>query len=414
MSKKELPVGVPSPKKRAACLAELKARKMAADPHAFVRARADLFYEVVSKLRAVPKGPAIWIGGDCHAENVGAVATAHGTASLDLNDLDETVVGYPAHDLLRLALDVAIATRSQGVRGAETLKTIAGAVDGYCIALERRSPSTPVALDEAPPRLRKLLRATGHETQSALLDHRVPRDSRGLRRFTYGPRYFPLSLEEKKGIIALIARPEVRTLIASMTDDAPDVPIEVVDSAFRIAGTGSLGTWRAAVLVHVGRRKKQPADDEQLRLIDLKQALPSSAMRRGKLTPADDAERVVRGARALVPALGERMMSASLLGRRVVVRELMPQEHKVSLHDLEPDEGREIARYLGEVLGRAHGRQLEVEVAQAWAKEVMKKNKPRPVPPRWLFDSLLTLVSVHEVEYLRHCAASVEEAQKAR
>src|SRR5262249_36840481 len=154
------------------------------------RARANLFYEVVGEIRGIPKGPAIWIGGDCHAENFGAVATAHGTASLDLNDLDETVVGYPAHDLLRLALDAAIATRSQGIRGGDTLATIAGTIDGYCLALHRRSPSTPVALDEAPPRLRKLLRATGQETQIALLDRRVPRDDKGARRFAYGPRYF--------------------------------------------------------------------------------------------------------------------------------------------------------------------------------------------------------------------------------
>ncbi|MGZ3450864.1 MAG: DUF2252 family protein [Polyangiales bacterium] len=414
MSKKELPLGVPSPKNRATCLAELKSRKMASDPHAFVRARADLFYEAMVKVRGVPKGPAIWIGGDCHSENVGAVATAHGTASLDLNDLDETVVGYPAHDVLRLALDVAIAARSQGVRGADTLATIAGALDGYCLALHRRSPSTPVALDEAPPRLRKLLRDTGHETRSALLDHRVPRDSKGIRRFDYGPRYFPLSLEEKKAASQLVARPEVRTLIASMTDEAPDTPIEIVDSAFRVAGTGSLGGFRVAVLVHVGKRKRE-LDDEKLRLIDLKQARPSHATRRGKVTPPDDAERVVRGARALVPALGERMLAASLLGKRVVVRELMPQEHKVSLEGLDPGEGREIARYLGEVLGRAHGRQLDAEAAEEWAREVGKK-RTRPVPPKWLFEALLSLVSIHEVEYLRHCAAAPlrEADQKER
>src|SRR5262249_54022112 len=148
-----------------------------------------------------------------------------------------------------------------------------------------------------------------------------------------------------------------------------------------------------------------------LRLIDVKEAQPSHATRRGKLTPLDDAERVVRGARALVPGLGERMLAASILRRRVVVRELMPQEHKVSLEGLDSTEGQEIARYLGGVVGRAHGRQLEVEAAQEWAAEVGKKKHPH-VPPRWLFEALLTLVSAHEVEYLRHCAVQKLKAHK--
>jgi uncharacterized protein (DUF2252 family) len=249
--------------------------------------------------------------------------------------------------------------------------------------------------------LRRLLRDTGRESQIALLDHRVPRAG-GERRFTYGPRYFPLSREERHAIDALVEKKEIRTLIASMTDEAPDVPIEVVDAAFRVAGTGSLGAWRAAVLVHVGKKKKP--DDEHLRLIDLKQALASHAVRRGKGTPRDEADRVVRGARALVPALGDRMLAASILGHRVVVRELMPQEHKVSLEGLDPSEGRELARYLGEVLGRAHGRQLDPEGAAKWAAEVAPKKK-RDVPPKWLFEPLLHLVSAHEVEYLRHCAS---------
>ena len=55
--------------------------------------------------------------------------------------------------------------------------------------------------------------------------------------------------------------------------------------------------------------------------------------------PRDHAERVVAGARALSPHLGDRMQAAQLLGKPVVVRELLPQDLK-----LEIDQFREARR----------------------------------------------------------------------
>lgn len=45
--------------------------------------------------------------------------------------------------------------------------------------------------------------------------------------------------------------------------------------------------------------------------------------------PRDNAERVVQGARHLSPHLGERMRSATLQDRPVVLRELLPQDLKL-------------------------------------------------------------------------------------
>jgi uncharacterized protein (DUF2252 family) len=47
--------------------------------------------------------------------------------------------------------------------------------------------------------------------------------------------------------------------------------------------------------------------------------------------PDDPAERVVAGARALAPNLGERMISAHLLSKPIVMRELAPQDLKVEV-----------------------------------------------------------------------------------
>lgn len=50
--------------------------------------------------------------------------------------------------------------------------------------------------------------------------------------------------------------------------------------------------------------------------------------------PRDNAKRVVEGARNLSPYLGERMLPAELLGKSVVVRELLPQDLKLEMDRL--------------------------------------------------------------------------------
>jgi uncharacterized protein (DUF2252 family) len=52
----------------------------------------------------LPEGPAIWICGDCHVSNLGPLAGIRGDVSVNIRDLDQTVIGNPAHDLIRLGL----------------------------------------------------------------------------------------------------------------------------------------------------------------------------------------------------------------------------------------------------------------------------------------------------------------------
>ncbi|MEO7094306.1 MAG: DUF2252 family protein, partial [Polyangiales bacterium] len=56
-----------SSSERVARLRILRNEKMAQSAHAFVRARVDLFYEVLAQNgKGFPIGPAIWISGDAH------------------------------------------------------------------------------------------------------------------------------------------------------------------------------------------------------------------------------------------------------------------------------------------------------------------------------------------------------------
>ena len=131
--------------------------------------------------------------------------------------------------------------------------------------------------------------------------------------------------------------------------------------------------------------------------------------------PADDAVRVVTGARALSPKLGSRMMPAKLLGKSVVIRELMPQDLKIEAENLEEDDAVSLARYLGYAVGRAHGRQMKDDVRAAWRKETARHCAEDSDVPAWLWSSVVDLMGVHEAAYLDHCRrinADILEAER--
>ena len=107
-------------------------------------------------------------------------------------------------------------------------------------------------------------------------------------------------------------------------------------------GCSSLRRLRFVVLLNIGTGKSK---EDAFCLIDIKEANPAAAPRaRDADTPKDNGKRVVEGARHLSPALGDRMMAAKLLGRSVVLRELMPQDLKLEFDQLSREEAVDSAR----------------------------------------------------------------------
>ena len=110
---------IPSPDVRNEILFALRNKKMALSPHAYMRGNTTQYYEWLYSLRghSLPHGPAIWICGDCHLGNIGPLADTDGKVDLLIRDFDQTVIGNPAHDLLRLALSLATAARDSNLQG---------------------------------------------------------------------------------------------------------------------------------------------------------------------------------------------------------------------------------------------------------------------------------------------------------
>ena len=127
----------PSLKNRSRVLEARRNLKMAESAHAYVRGSTLQFYRWLQKRgkRAVPQGPAVWICGDCHVGNLGPLADSKGKIHIQIRDLDQTVVGNPNHDLIRLALSLSSAARGSDLPGVTTAHMLESMMDGYERAL---------------------------------------------------------------------------------------------------------------------------------------------------------------------------------------------------------------------------------------------------------------------------------------
>jgi uncharacterized protein (DUF2252 family) len=396
MKKKAIPA---KPVERRAILESARQLKMARSAHAYVRGNTLQFYEWLMSPSAttLPQGPTIWICGDCHVGNLGPVANAEGEVELEIRDLDQTVLGNPAHDLIRLGLSLATAARGSDLPGVTTARMMEQMMDGYQEALTRGAAKQTKKGEVSGP-IQTILKRALRRRWKNLAEERIE-DVRP--QIPLGKHFWALSQEEKKELRELFKTEKVRKLVTSLRGRKDDSKIEIVDAAYWMKGCSSLGRLRYAVLLRVGKPKGVKG---KYCLIDIKEGVQAAAPRAaGSRVYRNHAERVTEGALNLSPFLGERMLAAHLLERSVILRELLPQDLKLEMESLTSDEAILAARHLAFVVGRAHGRQMKPATKQKWLT-VLKANRSKQLDaPSWLWKSVVELVADHEAAYLEHC-----------
>jgi uncharacterized protein (DUF2252 family) len=326
------------------------------------------------------------------------VANASGKVALAIRDLDQTVIGNPAHDLIRLGLSLATAIRSSDLPGVTTALVLEQMAEGYIEALGnggqgRKPSSTP------PAAVRRILERSLKRRWHHLAEERIEDVT---PRIPFGKSFWPISAAERTEIHEVFKTTEIRRLVTSLKGRDEEDRVEVLDAAYWVKGCSSLGRLRFSVLIGIGRKKKRR--ENGFCLIDVKEAVPAAAPRScTPKMPSDNAERVVQGARMLSPYLGERMLPWRFLNSTVVLRELLPQDLKLEMDQLTRDEAISAARYLASVVGVAHGSQLDRKTRQEW-QTVLSRNRSKTVDaPSWLWSNVVELVAHHESAYLEHC-----------
>ncbi len=321
---------------------------MRESPLAFLRGAAPLHYELLTRDPWLREGPAGegWIVGDLHLENFGAYrATPAGEGDdvvvFDLNDFDEAVVAPWRFELLRVVASVLLAARGRGVKGDGALEL----ADDFLVAWRAQvfdASAAVVACDA----VERLVARVEKRTRAQLLDDRTE-VLRGRRRFVRGARYRDLGAAQVRGLGDAFAR-----YAASLDEDERPTrdALTVDDVAFRVAGTGSLGALRVAVLT----RGKGGPDGHWV--FDMKaQGEPAAAALVGR-SDVRGARRVVAAMEACLAARPLKLGVTDFEGASLLVRRLAPQEDKLDLARVEGAQLPDLVRHLGALAGRAHRR----------------------------------------------------------
>lgn len=391
---------------RVASLRLARDLKMARSAHAYVRGSTAQFYAWLAESKAAasaPKGPPVWICGDCHVGNLGPIAGADGRVNVMIRDLDQTVIGDPAHDLIRLGLSLATAARGSDLPGVITARMLEAMVDGYSRGLEKAGRDVDPDAKE-PESVKTVKREALGRRWRHLARERIE-DTKPT--IPLGRRFLALSEEERSEIGCLMAEDATRDLVLAMIHRDARAEVEIADAAYWKKGCSSLGNLRFAVLVAI----TEPDGGVRHALLDVKEAVRSVAPSTPDAPmPSDAAERVVAGARALSPNLGDRMLAGRVLGKPVVMRELMPQDLKIEIEQFGREEAVASARYLAQVVGHAHGRQMERPTRDAWRATMGRRRKGALDAPSWLWSTVVDLAAMHEAGYLEHCRRYALEA----
>src|SRR5580693_4430008 len=260
------------PDDREQILTRTRNLKMARSAHAYVRGSTVSFYEWLESSRRVklPEGPPVWICGDCHVGNLGPLADSKGHVLVQIRDLDQTVIGNPAHDLVRLGLSLASAARGSDLPGVTTARILEELVAGYLAALTADF-QTDKDKSHLPQSIQALLAQATRRRWRHLAEERLDNVKPTI---PLGKRFWALIAEERKALNHMFASDAVRPTLTSLRSRTKDDAIELLDAAYWMKGCSSLGRLRYAALLRLGK-----GNDSTLCLVDVKEAVTAAAPR---------------------------------------------------------------------------------------------------------------------------------------
>ncbi|ARF56355.1 DUF2252 domain-containing protein [Streptomyces gilvosporeus] len=241
-------------------LTPIRVGRMAASPFAFLRGSAGL---MAYDLMATPvTGIGAQICGDAHAANFGLYADARGGLVIDLNDFDETLYGPWEWDVKRLAVSLVLAGREAGVGEDECRNAALDAAGAYrrTMRLLAKLPVTEawnaiadeelVSHTDARDLLGTLERVSAKARKNTSARFAARATEQGLdggRRFVDAPPVLRRIPDAEAAAVASSLAGYLETL---PEDRLPLLARYAVhDVAFRVVGTGSVGTRSYVVLL---------------------------------------------------------------------------------------------------------------------------------------------------------------------
>ncbi|MCX4982038.1 DUF2252 domain-containing protein [Streptomyces sp. NBC_00572] len=347
-------------------LAPMRVGRMAAGPFAFMRGSAGL---MAHDLAGTPvTGIAAQLCGDAHAANFGLYGDARGRLVMDLNDFDETVVGPWEWDLKRLATSLVLAGREVGASeevcraaafdtvGAyrRTMRLLARlpALDAWNAIADEELVSHTDARDLLGTLERVSAKARNNTSArfAARSTEAVTDAEGGGRRFVDAPPVLRRVPDAEAAAVAAALGPYLETV---SEDRLPLLARYAVhDVAFRVVGTGSVGTRSYVVLLLDHRGEALVLQVKEARPSALLPHLPAA----GFTVPdtGHEGRRVVLGQKRIQVVSDILLGWTTVEGRPFQVRQFRNRKGSVDPAALTVDQVDDYGRMTGALLARAH------------------------------------------------------------
>jgi uncharacterized protein (DUF2252 family) len=339
----------------------VKFRKMAADPFAFYRGSACLFYADMTSQPdawADDRTSRVWIHGDLHAENFGTYMNSHGRMVFDVNDFDEAYIGHFSWDLRRFVASLALRGWQKALPEDTVRNLIGRYLRAYLAQVTHYAEITDdddfaLHLDNTDGPVNLVLTQARTASRVALLDD-VTRFEKSVRVFAEDASVRRLGRAERRKVekafgVYLETIPESKRFDRDLFYEVRDV---VGKSGF---GIGSAGLPAYNVLVE---GYSQSLDNDVV--LSMKQANVPAVSRFVDSRAVDkyfdhEGHRTVVSQRALQVHTDPLLGYTSLDGVGFVVSEVSPYEFDLDWGEInEPDEMASVVQYLGRATAKVH------------------------------------------------------------
>jgi uncharacterized protein (DUF2252 family) len=353
-------------------LLPLRYERMAGSAFAFLRGAGSVMAQDLAELPRV--GIAVQACGDCHVKNFGAFTSPEGQILFDINDFDETLPAVDfTFDLKRLCASVAVLARDRNLPDASARRLAKAAARAYRAFMHELAEKDPAKIWQTHMEVHREAAKIDDAKVRSVTTSILEKSEKKLARDDNFPHFVVANgqarIEDRKARIehrgdnfgldarALFAKypasllPERRMLLRRY---------ELCDTAFKVVGIGSVGTYCAIGLY-------LSADGEPLWL-QIKEAR-RSVLGAGCGAPLESAHRgraIVEGQRALQAAsdifLGWTDDAAT--GRHFYIRHLKQRRLDDIFDDVFDAVGKKheesaiasFAALCGRTLARAHAR----------------------------------------------------------
>jgi uncharacterized protein (DUF2252 family) len=332
-------------------LLKLKYAKMRADVFTFFRGTCHLFYQDLPQDSTLNQAPTAWNCGDLHLENFGTYKGDNRLVYFDINDFDEGVLAPCNWDITRLVTSVIIASHSLGLKESQAICLCEVFLKKYTKTLARGQART-VHEETSEGMVREHFESLEKRNRKVFLDKRTE-EKAGKRRFIVNGDRFAVCADTEREKITIL-------LEEWATEQKNPNFYQVVDVAKRIAGTGSLGIPRFAVLIE---GKGSPDNNY---ILDIKQSRSSSLQPYVTLPQPEwdnEAKRIVTIEQRMQGTPAALLTEILLDGKSYVMRELQPSQDKINLAEWNGKLGRleKVLKTMAEVTAwaqlRSSGRQ---------------------------------------------------------